>query len=168
MKTGRLWIYKLITRWLPETRCFAFKVAMLRWCGANVGANVRVCSSAIISGNGSLSIGDNVWIGEQCFISPNMGASVDIAANCDLAPGVMIINGSHEIAPDENHIAGKGLARSVIVSEGCWLGARSTLLPGVKLLPKTIVAAGAVVVKSPSCGLVLLAGVPAKEIKHYD
>ena len=168
MKTSRLWLYSIVCRILPETRCFGLKAAMLRWCGATIGKNVRVCSSAHIAGNGDLHVGDNVWIGEQCFISPNAGASVEIAPNCDLAPGVMILNGSHEIDANGSHIAGSGVAKSVVVSEGCWLGARSVLLPGVKLLAKTVVAAGSVVVKSPARGFVLLAGVPAVEKKSYD
>lgn len=168
MKTSRLWIYSLICRWLPETRFFGFKVRMLRWCGAKIGDNVRICSSAYIAGAGDLDIGDNVWIGEQCFISPNARSRVEIGANCDIGPCVMILNGSHEIDVCGDHIAGRGVSESVVVSEGSWLGARSVILPGVNLPAKTIVAAGSVVVNSPSRSFVLLAGTPAVEKKYYD
>lgn len=41
-----LYIYKLITMILPETRCFGLKRALLRICGAKIEEGVRICSSA--------------------------------------------------------------------------------------------------------------------------
>ena len=72
MKPIRLWIYKLLTCWFPETRCFKLKVALLRWCGAIIGKNVRVNSSSIFLGNGGLIIGDDVWIGTRAIILPGV------------------------------------------------------------------------------------------------
>ena len=43
---------------------------MLRWCGAKIGKNVRINSSAIFLGDGGLIIGDDVWIGAGCRIMP--------------------------------------------------------------------------------------------------
>lgn len=57
MKPFRLWLYGLVVRLLPETRAFALKAAVLRWCGAIVGRNVRINSSASF-----LGIGD--WLSE--------------------------------------------------------------------------------------------------------
>lgn len=52
MKTGRLWLYSLFCRLLPETRFFALKASLLRWCGAKVGKNVRINSGARFCGGG--------------------------------------------------------------------------------------------------------------------
>lgn len=41
---ARLWIYRLTTCWMPETRLFGLKATLLRWCGAQVGTNVRINS----------------------------------------------------------------------------------------------------------------------------
>lgn len=73
---------------LPETRCFGFKRWMLRLCGAKIGKNVRICSSAKFLGAGDLEIGDNTWIGHQCLISSS--SRIIIGANCDFAPRVYI------------------------------------------------------------------------------
>lgn len=91
---------------LPETRCFAFKAALLRWCGARIGTHVRICSSAHIIGNGDLQIGDDVWIGSGVFISTVKGVKVQLGACCDIAPRVSILTGMHKITPDGAHIAG--------------------------------------------------------------
>lgn len=167
MKTGRLWIYSLICRWLPETRFFGFKVRMLRWCGAKVGMNVRICSSARFYGGGELIIGDDVWIGIGDMIYSTLNASVKIGKHCDLAPEVMILTGSHEIDVDGDHIGGKGTAANVEIGDGCWLGARSTVLPGVTIAKKNILAAGSVMTTSSEIEKSLWAGVPAKMKKQY-
>ena len=53
------------------------------------------------------------------------------------------------------------------IGEGCWLGERCMILPGVTLGRKCVVAAGAIVTKSfPDYSM--LAGIPAKCIKKYN
>lgn len=164
MSPFRLYLYRLVASCLPETRFFGAKAALLRWCGATVGANVRIVSSAVFTGTGAVTIGDDVWIGARNFISSVAPASVTVGSHCDFGPDVMILTGSHEIDPTGAHTAGKGTAASVSVADGCWLGARSTVLPGVALPRKSLVAAGAVVTRTPDppgegC---LFAGVPAR------
>lgn len=167
MKPVRLWVYKLLTCWLPETRWFKLKVFLLRWCGATIGKNVRVNSSARFIGNGGLIIGDDVWIGAGCRIMPTGNAHIVIGSHCDLAPEVMIITGSHEIDVGGEHIGGKGISTSVEIGDGCWLGARTTVLPGVTIAKKNILAAGSVMIVSSLEEKCLWAGVPAKMKKRY-
>lgn len=155
---SRLFIYDLITRFIPETRGFTLKVAFLRWCGASVGHGVRICSSARFMGVGELEIGDETWVGHGVFI--NSGASVQIGARVDIAPFVFIGTGTHEVDRVGPRVAGKGCHRSVVAKDGCWLGARSMLLPGIVVGEKAIVAAGAVVTQDVPDGC-LVAGVPA-------
>lgn len=167
MRPIRLWLCGLFVCALPETRCFALKAALLRWCGAQVGHNVRINSSAVFSGTGRLIIGDDVWIGPGCFLSPVGEAEIRIGNHVDLGPQAMILTGSHRIAPEGDHIGGEGTAASVSVGDGCWLGARSTVLPGVVLADKTLVAAGAVVAASVTGPRTLVAGVPARQKKGF-
>ena len=161
MKPFRLWIYRLLTWWLPETRCFGWKRVLLRWAGATIGKNVRINSSAIFGGNGTLIIGDDVWIGGGDVISPVSSARIVIGSHVDFGPQVMVITGSHEVDTQGDHIGGKGMALDVVIGSGCWLGARSIILPGVSVADKTVIAAGAVVTKSVEEIGTLVAGVPA-------
>ena len=161
MKTNRLWLFYLVTHLLPETRFFGFKVRFLRWCGANIGSNVRISSSARFYGGGRLIIGDDVWIGSGNVIHAISGATVRIGSCCDFGPQVLILTGSHMIDSRGTHIAGTGFVASVEIGDGCWLGARSMILPGVKLMGKTLVAAGSVVTQSPKEEQTMIAGVPA-------
>lgn len=161
LKPFRLWLYRLLVHNLPETRCFGLKVCFLRWCGAQIGENVRINSSARISGTGQLSVGDDVWIGAGSRIVATEKSCVNIGAHVDIGPEVMIITGTHEITPNDDHIAAKGCSMPVEIGSGCWLGARATILPGVSIAEKCVVAAGSVVTKSCERSYSLLAGVPA-------
>lgn len=167
MNTGRLWIYRLVTRCLPETRFFGFKSAMLRWCGAKVGANVRICSSASFWGAGRLEIGDDVWVGPLVAIESSGDAIVRIGSYVDIANGVMITTGTHEIDVNGLHIAGRGSNKSIEIADGSWICLCAKLLPGSKVGAHSIVAAGSVVTKAYDDEYVLLAGSPADIKKHY-
>lgn len=145
---------------LPETRCFGLKRAMWRLVGAKVGKGVRISSSARIVCSGQLEIGENTWIGAQVLLAP--ASQIVIGKNCDIAPRVYIGNGTHEITPDADRIAGQDIALDVTIGDGCWLCANSCILPGVTIGDKCVVAAGAVVAKPFIEDKVLIAGIPAK------
>ena len=166
MKPFRLWLYRLATFWLPETRCFGLKAVLLRWCGAKVGGRVKICTSAIFLGNGALEIGDDVWIGAGSRICPIGKAVIVIGNSVDVGPEVVILSGTHKIDSLGCRVAGEGIAKSVEIGAGCWLCARATILPGVKMPRKTIVAAGAVVVRDVTVEGCVVAGVPARIVNR--
>lgn len=162
MKTYILYLYNLLNLLLPETKFFLFKNFMLKMAGAKIGTNVRICSSVKILGNGSLFIGDNTWIGHQCLIISS--SQISIGKNVDIAPKVYIGTGTHIINIHSKNIAGEGISKNVKINDGCWIGVNSTILPGVEISEKTIIAAGSVVNKNCE-PLNVYAGVPAKLIK---
>lgn len=166
MKSIFRYIMGLIMPLLPETRCFGFKCWLLKRTGAKVGKNVRICSSALFVGTGHLEIGNNTWIGHRCIISTS--SSIKIGSDCDIAPNVYIGNGTHQITPDRKRIADIEISEDIIIGNGCWLCAGSMVLPGVTIQEKSVVAAGAVVTKSQSENMILLAGIPARIKKHLN
>lgn len=167
MSTARLWVYRIVTAWLPETKFFGLKRGLLRWCGVKVGCNVRINSSARFSGDGKLEIGDDVWIGPCVHIGSCGKATVFIGNHVDVAPHVCIWTGSHKIDVKGLHIAGEGYNSSIRINDGCWVGMCSCILPGVCLASRTIVAAGSVVANSVHDQLQMIAGVPATIRKGY-
>lgn len=165
MRPFRLYVYKLITSILPETRFFKLKVALLRWCGAKVGDNVRINSTAFIQGCGRLEIGNDVWIGPYVHIMTGEGAVVSIGDCVDIAPHVYIGTGSHEIVVDGCRAAGRGFNKSISIGRGVWLCVRVVVLPGVCIGDMAVVAAGAVVTRDVQ-GHTVSGGVPCKTIKQ--
>ena len=59
------------------------------------------------------------------------------------------------------------VADNAIIEDDCWIGARATILPGVRIGRGSTVAAGAVVSKDVEAGTVV-SGVPAKVIKKLS
>ncbi len=155
----RLFLYNLLNRFIPETSAFAFKRALLRWCGARVGKNVRICSSATFLGTGELIIGANTWIGHCSLIIAS--STVTIGEKVDIAPKVYIGTGTHVSNFDGDRCAGTGINKDIVIGDGCWIGACATILPGVSIGKMSIIGAGALVNKSlPE--RVTAVGVPAK------
>lgn len=124
---------------LPETRCFGLKRALLRFCGAKVGKNVRINSSAVFSGGGLLEIGDNTWIGPQCFIYAS--SSIKIGSDVNMAPRCVVLNGSHKIDYDGPSVAGEGITEDVVIGDGCWVCTNSTILGSSAIGCRSVVAA---------------------------
>lgn len=164
MNTMRLYVYSLLTKILPETRFFDLKVRLLRWCGAKIGENVRINSSARFWGSGRLVIGDDVWIGPATILCTGVGGDIAIGSHVDISLRVNMSTGSHEIDVAGEHSAGKGTQKSIVVEDGVWIGMGVTTLQGVTIGRKAIVAAGSVVTRDcEAC--VLYAGVPAVKKK---
>lgn len=165
MKTNLLFFINILKILIPETRCFGFKRLLYRMAGAKIGKNVRICSSAKITGNGTLSIGENTWIGHEALIISS--SSIIIGKNIDIAPRVYIGTGTHIIDLTSSNIAGKGLSKDILIKDGSWIAANSTILPGIEVGHKSIVAAGAVVNKNVS-DYSLVGGVPAQILKKLN
>lgn len=149
---------KLVFSLLPETKCFGLKRFLLRLSGAQIGQNVRVCSSVMVIGAGELIIGDNTWVGHRCVLSAS--SRIEIGRNVDIAPNVFIGNGTHEITPGSERIADIELAKDIKIGDGCWLCANTVILAGVTIGNKCVAAAGAVVTRSFD-DMNFIAGMPA-------
>ena len=153
---------KIFIPLLPETRCFGIKRILWRCAGVKLGKNVRICSSARIIGDGALTIAEGTWIGPDCFISSS--SEVHIGQDCNIAPKVNIITGTHKIDTVGPSIAGEGYALPIEIGNGVWICAGCTIVAGVKIGDRSILAAGAVVTHDVPAGE-LWGGVPAKRIK---
>ena len=106
----------------------------------------------------------NCDVNYGCFLLAK--AKIEIGENTALAYKVTIItsadpngefNALRELYPAKT--------APVFIGKNCWVGANSTILPGVTIGDFSVVAAGSVVTKDVPSG-VLVAGVPAEIKKH--
>lgn len=145
---------------------FKFYKAKIRWlanAGIKAGNGAKVNGHTQFYGDGFLEIGEKTWVGPGCRFYTNAGAPIILGANCDIAPEVSFITGSHELG-DGNRRAGVGTAKEIRIEDGCWIGARATILGGTHIGKSSIIAAGALVNQDiPENSIA--AGVPAKIIK---
>ncbi len=138
------------------------KRGLLRLAGATVGRNVRVVGPIYFTAN--LTISDDTFIGRRFEVHGN--GSLSIGSKCDLAPEVSILTGSHEI-DGHLHRAGKGKSFSISIGDGCWIGARVTIMGDTTVGNGAIIGACSLVNKNVAADT-LAAGVPAKTIKELD
>jgi maltose O-acetyltransferase len=134
---------------------------LLRWCGVRMGAGVVVRAGYFLD-NTDVAIGSGSFINAGCHFDGR--GAIRIGAECDIGMDVLFCTSTHGIG-GPNRRAGQPTDIPVVVGDGCWIGTRVTLLPGVTVAPGCVVAAGAVVTRS-TLPNGLYAGVPAVLVRE--
>jgi maltose O-acetyltransferase len=109
-------------------------------------------------GSARISIGKGTFVNCNCFFDGT--SDINIGDNCAIAMNVTFCNSNHDYE-DPLKRGGEVLCKPITIGNGVWIGANSTILPGVTIGDGCVIAAGAVVTKDckPN-GLYL--GVPAR------
>jgi len=162
----KLFLYNKIVSIIPETRCYQFKARMLGYCGYSVHYSARIVSSVKFIGAFDLFVGEDTFIGHDVFVAGG-NCMISIGNACDLAPRVNLVAGSHEIDMAGAHSAGKGYSRDIIIEDGVWIGASVTVLGGVRIGRKSVIAAGSTVTHDIP-PYAIAAGIPCRVIKTWD
>jgi acetyltransferase-like isoleucine patch superfamily enzyme len=146
------------------------------------GANIRVTDGGILLIDDNVHIGQNsilivekngcLKIGRQTYIGPNalLGAieHIYIGEDCLIAEGVTIRDQNHgtEIGEQPFRLQ-KPDSAPIIIENNVWLGAKATILKGVRIGKNTVVGAHAVVNRSlPENSIAV--GVPARVINQKN
>ena len=151
---------------LPPTRLFGAKRFLARKIGIKVGDGVCLNGHIFFFGSGIVTIGKNTWVGLKNTFYCTQLAKILIGENCDIGPDVAFVSGSHEIGGGERR-AGSGTGGNIVIGDGCWRGARVTVLGGVTIGNGSIIGAGSLVNKDVPANT-MYAGVPAKLIRTLD
>jgi acetyltransferase-like isoleucine patch superfamily enzyme len=105
-----------------------------------IGERTTICEYSILAGHGDIIIGDFVAIAGHCYIAA-----------------------SNHIFSSQDPIRFQGeTAFGIEIQNNVWLGARSTILDGVKIGEGCVVGAGSVVTRDLKNNFVCV-GVPCKE-----
>jgi len=117
------------------------KCWLLRCFGAEVGKKVNIKPAVNIKYPWRLSIGDYSWIGENVWID-NL-EDVIIGNNCCISQGAMLLCGNHDYQKDSfDLITGK-----IVLEDGAWVGAQTTVCPGVTIKTHAVLSVGSVATK---------------------
>lgn len=133
--------------WCPA----GVRIAVLRHFGATIGEGCLVRHRVRIHWPWKLTLGDNVWIGEQAWLL-NL-EPITIGSNTCISQDVFVCTGSHQFHDDHFEFDNA----PIIIGERCWLAARSTVLRGVSIGDGSVVGAGALVVADVPEGSKVLA-----------
>lgn len=142
----------------------------------NLGKNIRIGRFSRINfykefyGNiyqPNLFIGDNSYIGD--FFTILCTDSIIIENDVLIASYVTIVSENHGIdVQSKLHYSKQALnSKPIKIEEGCWIGEKTTILPGVIIGKKSIIGANSVITKNVD-PYTIVVGNPAKAIKKYD
>jgi acetyltransferase-like isoleucine patch superfamily enzyme len=125
-----------------------------------VGDDFKVWSghrTTLISGWGKLRFGDRVFV--------NVGTTIIAVEEIVVGDDVAFANEVYVMDSDSHGVEGRPHRQAPIhIGDGCWIGARAMILPGVTIGKRVLVAAGAVVTRDvPDDSLV--AGNPARVVR---
>lgn len=137
----------------------SFRKWVLVLFGASIGTAPRIRPGVNIKFPWKLTMGDHVWLGENCWID-NI-ATVTIGSHCCISQGAMICTGNHDYKSPEFSL----IAKPVILEDGVWIGARSVVCPGVIAKEHSVLTAGSVIVGNMDANMVYQ-GNPAK-VKRF-
>jgi acetyltransferase-like isoleucine patch superfamily enzyme len=129
-----------------------------------LGKNVYVGHQTILKGyyKNQMVIGDETWIGQQCFL--HSAGGLTIGARVGIGPGVRIITSTHREVGRATPILFAPIDFApVTIGDDADLGVSSVVLPGVTIGRGAQIGAGAVVTRDVPA-YAIAAGVPARVI----
>ena len=134
------------------------KIALLRFFGAKIGSGVVIKPGVNIKSPWLLEIGDHCWIGEGVWLD-NL-VTITLKNHVCVSQDAYFCTGNHDWSdPAFGYKLGE-----IHVEDGAWIGARATLLPGIRVASHSVVAGGAVLSKD-TLPYTIYAGNPAVEVR---
>lgn len=112
-------------------------------------------------GSPRVAVGRGTTVNYGCFFD-SLGA-IEIGRDCAVGMEVLFCTSGHELGPSAKR-AGRPVGRRIRIGDGCWIGARVAIMPGVAIGDGCVLAAGAVVTGDCAADG-LYAGVPARRLR---
>lgn len=135
-----------------------------------VGKNVTLYPGVMLHGEGEIHIGDNTFLCNNTIVYSEKGHSVNIGADCMIAPMCYITNTDHNTKmPTNNEPMNKlgVVCTDTTIEDNVWLASYATVLRGGYIHSGAVVGAkGLVKGEVPANSIV--AGIPAKTIKNRE
>jgi acetyltransferase-like isoleucine patch superfamily enzyme len=131
-----------------------------------LGRNVYVGHDTILKGyhHGELLIGDETWIGQQCFL--HSAGGITIGSRVGIAPAVKVLTSFHAESGRTVPILFAPIETApVVIEDDSDLGIGAIVLPGVTIGRGAQIGAGAVVSRDVPPYTVAM-GVPARVVRE--
>lgn len=115
----------------------------------HLGNNIYIGHNTLLKSyyKGLISIEDNSWIGQNCFI--HGAGRIFIGKNVGIGPSVNIISSYHDLKNIKKSITNnKLLFKEIIIGDGSDIGVGATILPGVKIGKECMIGANSLVNKN--------------------
>ena len=120
----------------------ALKCSVLRAFGAAIGRNVTIKPDVKITFPWKLTVGDHVWLGEECWLL-NLERIV-IGSNVSVSQRAFLCTGSHDYKKTTFDL----ITMPIKLEDGVWIGAGCWVGPGVTAESHSVLTAGSVATKN--------------------
>jgi putative colanic acid biosynthesis acetyltransferase WcaF len=114
------------------------KCALLRLFGARIGRNVTIKPRVTITFPWKLTIGDHVWLGEECWLQ-NL-EQINIGNHVCISPRAFLCTGSHNYKTATFDL----IVQPISVEAGAWIAAGAWVGPGVTVGTHAVLTAGSI------------------------
>jgi putative colanic acid biosynthesis acetyltransferase WcaF len=135
-------------------------VGILRLFGAKIGKDVRVKPFIYVHYPWKLTIGDHSWLAE-CRIE-NLD-QVTIGNNVCISQKAMILTGNHNYKKSGFDL----ITKPIILEDGVWIGANTTVCPGITAFSHAVLTVGAIATKDLEA-YSIYQGNPAVKVKTRE
>jgi putative colanic acid biosynthesis acetyltransferase WcaF len=137
-----LWqLASLVLFRLCPLKLSALKRLVLECFGAKVGKGVVFKPGVRITFPWKLSVGDHVWLGEDCWLL-NL-APITIESHVCISQRAFLCTGSHNYKSPAFDL----IVKPIVVERGAWLGAGAWVGPGVRIGSHAVLTANSVAAK---------------------
>ncbi len=134
--------------------------------GPNVTLSVGMSPDQEMLHTPVIAIGERTIIGRGSHVVGHW--SIVIGDDVQIGPHVYITDQNHSYDDPDTPIGRQTpVDEAVAIGSGSWIGTNVVILPGTQLGAHTVVAAGAVV-RGAFPDHVVIGGVPARILRHYD
>ncbi|MFP7492495.1 acyltransferase [Terribacillus saccharophilus] len=139
------------------------RYCILKNLAKSCGENIYIGRYVQIKHCSNLIIGNNVSVHDFCYIDAQ--GNIVIEDNVSIAHHTSLVSFNHTWGNEDLPIKDNPLILGpIVIHEDVWVGAGSRILSGVTINRRSVVAAGAVVVKD-ILPATIVGGIPAKFIK---
>ncbi len=151
-------------RWVIDRIDYTVVDHLAPWSQIHRGERAYIHPSVSFREASQISIGNHTRIQNHCCLWASPKGRIVVGDHSGLGPHTRIFSSNHQFLAGTPYHKQPWTESDVVIGKDVWVGAGSTILPGVTIGDGCVVAAGSVVTKGVPPGAVV-AGVPARVIK---
>ena len=152
-----LFLYNVVRIFILKIRYRTFKASILQRISPSVeirilgqgnvflGKNICIArnSSLVVTNTGSLTIGDKVFMNQNCMISAK--CKISIGDNCNFGPNVCVFDNDHQYNAANGVSASDYSIGTIHIGSGTWVASNVVILRNTTIGKNCVIGAGCVI-----------------------